>query len=202
MIPQNIHIRGIRHICTSIFISSAIDSLWKVDKVKNWKQRKRAVPLASLWYSSIREKSHYPSHCFLHSEANCNAVIKGSTMLFRDKHGVVCFCFALLVPPGPPCQSPTPELLSAVIDIFKTAALETGTLANTGSRFCNFQYLVMRCFLCIGYFTLTAATSTTMDLVNMVKVIIQHESWFSIKSIPNSFLFIRRINHGQVLEWV
>ena len=45
---------------------------------------------------------------------------KGSTILFQDKHGCL-FLFRLVVPPRACCQSPGPELLSAVIDIFKTA---------------------------------------------------------------------------------
>ena len=165
---------------------------WHDERLKQWKGRRQLIRLDT---RDTGEKAITTAIVF-HREVNCNPYKRINN---QDKHGWL-FLFCLVVVPRAPCQSTSLELLSAVIDIFKTAALETGMLANTGSRFCNFQYLVMRCFLCIGYFTLTAATSTTMDLVNMVKLIIQHEGWFSIKYIPNSFLFIRRINHGQVLE--
>ena len=59
------------------------------------------------------------------TEKQIAMLIKGSTMLFRDKHRCL-FLFCLLFTPGPPCQSPSPELLSAVIDIFKTAAAANG----------------------------------------------------------------------------
>ena len=62
-------------------------------------------------------------------------LIKRSTMLFRDKHCCL-FLFCLVVCyPRAPCQSPYLELLSTLIDIFKTAALQTGSWANTGSWF-------------------------------------------------------------------
>ena len=127
-------------------------------------------------------------------------LIKGSPMLFRDKHRCLfLFCLVVCYPRGPvnhPTWSYCPRWL--IFSKRPRCKRAVGLILEADS---NFQYLVIRCFLCIGYFTLTAGVCQPHHLNKSTRCYADNSTLKGLLTIFVSIAQISYFSNGVWYSW-